>query len=186
MKAKTLLTLAATLASLCGAAHGSVIYQFSFSSLRPAVVSLPRIADFGITLEYPDYVTSPGMKLLEGGPITSSTASLGYGVAYAGTNVLGWWGFDATPLSSISNLGYSFSLQSFLFKPQPFGSVTDFYRTPGSYVGNVGGNFPGAGFQGQASLVIRDTNAELPEPPVLALVALACAGLAATRRTRRR
>lgn len=157
-------------------ASATVIYKFDFTNLMN--VQSGTGADFSIVLTYSDYVQSTGMAAIPG-PAQATT--LGYSVLYAGANNKGWWGFDDDTSASISDATYYYGGLSFLFSmmfPQP-----DYLSTPGVYAGYIGGNAPSA-FSGSALLTITDTSA-VPEPGTLALVGLALAGLAASRRRMR-
>lgn len=176
MKTKVFGAIAAALLVLSATASGSVVYQFSFTGLSG--VSGGTGADFGITLTYPTYVTTTGMVLAPGGPFSASTASLGYPVAYAGTNNIGFWGFDDNTGSNLTDGGFGFDAASFLFIP----SVPNagYFTTPGTFGGSVVGNAPSS-FSGSAVLTIRESGGSVPEPMPLALVALGLVALAATR-----
>jgi hypothetical protein len=168
----------AMLLAVAGAAHSAVVYQFSFNGLSG--VSTGSGADFSITLTYDNYVTTTGMQALAVTD-TGSQASLGYPVAFAGTNNQGWWGFDDSLGSFISDFSYSYGGTSFLFTPtvNPGG----YFSAPGVYAGRVAGNAPGA-FDGSATLTIRETGA-VPVPASVSLVLLGLAGVAAARAGRR-
>ncbi len=161
-------------ALLTAPASAAVIYKFDFSNLSGVQSGTGN--DFSITLTYSDYVQTSSMTPITG-PAQSTT--LGYSVLYTGTNSIGWWGFDDDGSASIENGFYSFGsgsqYLSFLFEPAPYQS--NYYSTPGVYIGSVSGNAPSY-FNGSAQLTIT----QVPEPGTLALTGLALAGLAASRR----
>jgi hypothetical protein len=174
MKLKLFSVLAGILL-LATSAHASIIYKFDFTGLTG--VTGGTGGDFSITLTYSDYVTTTGMAPAPGAPFATS---LGYPVAYAGTNNSGQWGFDDDTSSSISDSGFSFGGESFLFLPSP--GHPGYFTAPGIFAGSVLGNAPFA-FSGSATLTIIDTSV-IPEPATLALLGLGLAGLGFARRKR--
>jgi hypothetical protein len=163
--------LIATLLLSSGAAHSDVLYAFSFTNLSGSATE-----DFNISLRYADYVQVTGMNQL---PLvsTSTVASLGYAISHAGTNTLGWWGFDSTGNAIMDDMFYSYAGPSFLFLPTDY--RTSYLSSPGTYGGTVGGNAP-ISFNGTATLTIS----EVPEPGSLALLLIG--GVAALALSRRR
>jgi hypothetical protein len=159
---------------LATSAHASIIYKFDFTGLIG--VTGGTGADFSITLTYSDYVTTTGMAPAPGAPLATS---LGYPVAYAGTNNSGQWGFDDDTSSSISDSGFFFGGESFLFSPF---FHSGYFTAPGIFAGSVLGNAPSI-FSGSATLTIIDTSV-IPEPATLALLGLGLAGLGFARRKR--
>jgi hypothetical protein len=99
--------------------------------------------------------------------------TLGYSVAYAGTNPLGWWGFANNTNSILDDSGYSFDFDSFLFEPTF--SQSSYYTNPGSYFGIVEGNAPYY-FTGDALLTITETN-PVPLPSAIWLFGSGLVGL---------
>ena len=171
MKLK-LITLAVLLFSATSA-QAIIIYKFDFSNLTG--VTGGTGADFSITLNYSNYVTTTGMTALPGTPLPTT---LGYTVAYAGTNSSGWWGFDDDANSILTDTGFSFAGQSFLFQPTP--PLGAYFTAPGIYAGRVSGNAPNS-FSGLANLTITDTSA-VSEPAMLSLLILGLTGIGLARR----
>ena len=73
-------------------AHAVIVYQFDFTNLTG--VTGGSGADFRLALTFPDYVTTIAMAPIPGPPIPTT---LGYPVRFAGTNLVGMWGFDDDP-----------------------------------------------------------------------------------------
>lgn len=157
-------------------ALATVIYKFDFSNLYFEFYPGGPGPDFTISLPYDDYVHTTGMTEISG-PAFPTT--LGYSVAFAGTNPMGWWGFDNDGSAVINDTSFSFGagseFLSFLFEPSPYQST--YYGAPSVIIGSVSGNAPTA-FRGSAKLTIS----LVPEPGTLPLVGLAMVGLAVTRR----
>ena len=154
-------------------AHAVIIYQFDFTDLTG--VTGGSGADFRLALTFPDYVTTIAMAPIPGPPIPTT---LGYPVRFAGTNLVGMWGFDDDTNSEITDVGFGFGGESFLFVP----SVTPdgFFTAPGIFAGMVQGNAPFS-FEGDALLTITDTLA-VSEPGVLWLLGIALISLRFMRR----
>jgi hypothetical protein len=137
-------------------AFADVIYNFQFTNLQNYLNQ--TWDDFSITLTYSDYVQATGMAPIPG---PSQQTTLGYLVQYAGTNKLGYWGFDDDDSAIILDDNYSYGGSSFLFEPYD-STISSYYNSPGVYTGEVSGNAPYA-FHGLAALTIRETN-PVPEP----------------------
>lgn len=150
----------------------SVTYTFDFTDLDN---SNPT-PDFSLTLTYPEFVTTTGMMDIVGNPLPTT---LGYSVVRAGTNSLGWWGFGAAGGGLLTDSGFGYVGQSFLF--QPFSSTTSYLTTPGAFEGGVmgvEGSLIGVGpsdFSGNATLTITETG--VPEPPVVWLLSVGLVAL---------
>ena len=149
--------------------NAAVIYQFDFTNLTYEDGSSTG-ADFSVTLEYSDYVITTGMEALSGAPLLTT---IGYSVAYAGTNITGWWGFDDNSYSTIDDEGFAFSGESFLFDPDTRPSL--YFTRPGTYTGNISGNAPYS-FHGDALLTITEINA-VPIPAAVWLFGSGLIGL---------
>jgi hypothetical protein len=171
MKLKLFGVLAALLL-LASSADASIIYKFDFTG-RTGVTGGTG-ANFSITLTYSNYVTTTGMAPAPGAPFSTT---LGYPVAYAGTNNQGWWGFDDNTASVLGDSFFIFGGESFLFVPS---ASSGYFTAPGIFAGNVSGNAPNA-FIGSALLTITDTRT-VPEPVTLALLGIGLAGVGFSRR----
>lgn len=155
----------------------SVTYQFDFSNLSG--VQNGSGQPFSITLTYNDYVTTTGLNALSGAPLSTT---LGYPVAYAGTNTIGWWAFDDNNAGFLSNNSYSYAGNSFL---ATFGTsnITNYITQAGTYFGDVGGNAPFS-FGGKVVLTVTDSHS-VPESSALMLFVLGLGGVLLARRRAR-
>jgi len=180
--------MAATLVFAAGAAHSAVLYKFDFKNLVDYNdVPLP-VASFSVTLKFDDYVTTTGLT-----PVTpvasSSAAAMGYEVAYAGTNAIGWWGFDdVEQQAELQDNQFIFGGTSFLFSS---GFLKTYVTAPGTYQGYVSGNrdpLVYSAFSGAASLTVSEVASAVPEPSALALLSggLAVLGVMRRRQTKTR
>jgi hypothetical protein len=161
----------------------NITYTFDFTNIHEfATLDQNPKPDFSLTLTYPGFVTGTYMFPIRGGPLPTT---LGFPVIYAGTNTLGWWGFeDNTAANAMNSQGYTYYGGSFLFLPAPF--ATGYVTTLGTFEGTVMGNdiIPGfngyAAFNGDATLTISGT--AVPEPSTAWLFAFGLVGVLVARR----
>lgn len=163
----------------------SITYSFDFTNINsgtnaPEPNSKP---DFSLTLTYPGFVTMTGLFAIEGSPLPTT---LGYSVIGAGTNSLGWWGFADNTVNTMTNAGFGFFDQSFLFEPVSW--TTAYFTSPGTFAGTVIGNdvydsndYNGyAAFNGNATLTI--SGIAVPEPSTGWLLIVGLVGILVSRR----
>jgi hypothetical protein len=131
---------------------------------------------FSITLTYDDYVTEVGLKPIIGSP---KATTLGYSVAYTGTNNVGYWAFDDNGAGKLTSNGYTFAGESFLAY-FPNSGITNFITSADTYFGFVLGGAP-FGFTGDVLLTVTDSS-NVPEPSTLLLLVLGLSGLLICRK----
>lgn len=113
-------------------------------------------------------------------PLSASySTTLGYDVAFAGTNMMGWWAFDDDGAGVLGDFGFVFNGSSFLFVPVL--ETGGYYTAPGIFSGFVLG-FSLTGFDGVGVLTITETGIPTPAPAALALFGLGAITLALARR----
>ena len=148
--------------------NSAIIYQFDFTNLSG--FQYGTVEQFSISLSYPDVVTTSGMSVLTSLPLTD------YSVSYAGTNNLGWWGFDDDENSTMTDDTFIYSGRSILFRPDNDLWLGGYLTAPGTYIGSVNGNYFNNVFNGDALLTITDTNT-VPIPAAVWLFGSGLIGL---------
>lgn len=173
-------------------AMATITYEFNFSGLSTGDSltdgSVVYFDDFGITLNYEDYLTTTGMAKTNEAP---QATSLGFDIAFAGANPSSQWGFDDDGAAILDDFGMSFNgtaIWIFWWSPQV---LSDFIQTPGTYMGSAHANASffhngeniSASTNGLATLIVRDSEVSVAEPSSLALLMFGLLGIASMRHT---